>query len=174
MLEKARTRVLEFRVQIRDLDPTVWRRLRIRDDGTFQSLHEAALGLFGWSGRAGHRFEAWNPTSLLTEHIGVGLEAPGGEALIPSSTVPLRRFFGLGTDSVAYHYGNWGVRFVVENVHTPHSLEGFPVCTAGEGAAPPEECGGVEGFQAFLAGNPWFETGDFSPEHVQFPTAVAR
>ena len=162
MLGTSRARVLAFRVQIRDLEPAVWRGLHVRDDGTFADLHQALFSVFGWSGRASFQFEVWNPTSLETETMGTG------EGQQAADQVPLRRFFGLGTDSGSYCYGSWPVRLVLEGVHTPQDLSEYPRCTGGECAAPPEECEGPEAYAAFLTGNPWFDASDFQADQIGF------
>ncbi len=49
-----------------------------------------------------------------------------------------------------YDFGDdWRHRVVIEDVFPAKDGERYPVCTAGENAAPPEDCGGVAGFEEF-------------------------
>ena len=101
---------------------------------------------------------------------------------MPKWDISTRRSFGWATWSrkwtgsdYEYDFGDgWEHTLVVEARETAQDGEVYPACVAGEGACPPEDCGGSPGFAEFkaaLAGPPGTERdallqwagGDYDP-----------
>ena len=72
----------------------------------------------------------------------------------PDWEVPVWRHFAQPGDECLYLYDfgdGWEHRVVLEDVHPLRRSIKYPICTDGERACPPEDCGGVPGYNDLLA-----------------------
>jgi hypothetical protein len=134
----------DITVTLDDVDPPVWRRFLITKDGTFADLHRAIQDACGWSNS--HLFEFTSPAG---EPI-AGLPDPdeGDEAAPDAFTVPLSSVF-TEHDVCRYVYdlGDcW--EHTVRSAGVVESGERFHRRLLDGGRAfPPEDCGGVPGYE---------------------------
>lgn len=70
------------------------------------------------------------------------------EVCVPELPAELREYVKAG-DTFTYRYGPWTVALKVSRC-LPLEIGVHPCCTRSEGAAPPEEVGGVSAYQDFL------------------------
>ena len=135
--------VLQLKVTLSGSKPPIWRRLEVPADITLDRLHDVLQVAFGWSGGHLHAFETADRTYGTPEpelrhasERGVRLTrvAPVGEKL--------RYIYDFGD--------NWQHVILVEK--TVPSREGvtYPRCTGGRRTAPPDDCGGIWGYQDLL------------------------
>src|SRR5215469_15000627 len=124
--------------------PPVWRRLVVPESTTLLRLHEVLQAAFGWRDRYLHQFEI----------NGVRYGHDDGEGDIPKpERVRLSQLVRVGT-VVIYTYDlgdDWRHRVVVEGLVAAERGVRYPACTGGRRAGPPEDIGGVWGYEAFLA-----------------------
>lgn len=130
-----------LRIELDGTTPLVWRRIEVLTSATFWDLHVAIQDAFGWLDYHLHEFEVGA--------LPIGIPDENGEMdTVPGWTVPLSKHLGrVRTVDYLYDFGD-GWR------HTIHLEEvvdadggGYPRCLAGENATPPEDCGGVYGFE---------------------------
>lgn len=133
-----------FRIELDRTEPMVWRRIEMPASSTFWELHVAIQDAFGWLDYHLHEFEVGS--------VAIGVPDEYAEKpIIPGWSVTLSEQLGkVRTCSYLYDFGDcWRHTIHLEGVRESDG-GGYPRCLAGENAAPPEDCGGVHGFQELL------------------------
>jgi hypothetical protein len=154
---------LQFRVELKDIRPLIWREFQLVADGTFYDLH-LAIQACGWFG--GH---LWSFYDSDGETIAGIPDDEYGRPDPDARQVPLSAFFDQAGTSCVYVYDfgdGWEHRVSLSKV--VRVRERF--CRRlldGARRFPPEDCGGVPGYMRvveFLATgkDPWGE-----PEHLR-------
>ncbi len=133
--------VLQLKVSLRWAKPPIRRRLEVPASMTLQRLHEVLQVAFGWHDAHLHEFEtegsrhgrALKGAALRRTRVVDVVATPGEKALY------------------RYDFGdNWEHVIEVEDRHAPVPGRAYPTCTAGRRAAPPEDCGGIPGYQELV------------------------
>jgi hypothetical protein len=139
---------LALRATLLDLDPPVWRRVRMPAGATLADLHETLQALFNWHERGLHQFttlDGYEYTARAQDP-----EAP--EDVLDSRGVSLSAVLPQIGDRVLYEYhfnDEWEVDVVRErDPRGPRRARPFLV--DGGRASPPEECGGPEEYEDAL------------------------
>jgi hypothetical protein len=167
----ATVRCLVMKVTLRHVRPPVWRRFTMRDDASFQDLHEVLQTVMGWEDSHMHEFRAAERT------IGIPTFEPTGSPE-DEDGVRLREVFRKAGDRAVYAYDfgdRWEHAVEVEEVRRHEPRSHYPVILDGRRACPPEDCGGPVGFAGLLAAlrspeNPHHQTArewtgpEFEPE----------
>lgn len=135
----------EVKVQLRDIEPPIWRILRVRPQTSLPRLHKILQKAMGWTNSHLHLFEIdgelygesdfdWDFD--VQDYYGIRLD----------------RIFAEGKNSFLYEYDlgdSWRHDIILLG-----TVEGAPgekiACIAGERACPPEDCGGVGGYHHML------------------------
>lgn len=140
------TRGFRIRVDLQRTKPPVWRRIEVPGDITLPQLHEVLQAAMGWADCHLHRFRTGNdrnPPEFLTQF---DLDE-GSEGMLEDG-VRLDQVVANPRDLLWYDYDfgdGWNHILRVEQVlDTPPEA---PRCIAGKLACPPENCGGVWGYQ---------------------------
>jgi hypothetical protein len=136
----------EIKVQLRGVTkPPVWRRLRIPADLSLGRLHEVIQGAMGWDNSHLHVFSDGRSQYGL----------PDGDLDFQDEwTISLSQLLGSVGDKVSYTYDfgdNWEHDITLEKILPAGAGATGVVCTAGSGACPPEDCGGVWGYEDLKA-----------------------
>ena len=140
-----------LRVELVGIQPAIWRELHVRSDMPLSKLHDVLQEAFGWTHSHMHLFED-------TSRRQYGPLADddwdfGGPALLDERKYSVadlapraRNIFGY-----IYDFGDdWVHRIRVKKVQPPEPGRKYPACTAGKRAAPPEDCGGIPGYEHLL------------------------
>jgi hypothetical protein len=144
----------QLRVELDHTEPKVWRTVLVPGDILLSDLHHVIQLSFGWQESHMHTFLLKNRRSTRSAGFGVdGMfdedeEQGENEDEICLSDVAPRARSKLG---YVYDFGDsWYHTIVVEKVHRGKEQVDAPVCTGGEMACPPEDCGGVDGYYHLL------------------------
>ena len=137
--------VIQLKVTLAEIEPPVWRRLRIPMDYTLARLHKVIQAAFGWKDSHLHRFrihgEDYMPVDQENE--------PGTQ----DEKVTLKRV-GLRLKAkfrYEYDFGDsWEHLILVEGLLLQEEPAKVPDCIGGQRACPPEDCGGAGGYQEML------------------------
>ena len=156
---RAMPTLLTLKATLRYTAPPVWRRLVLADSLTFWELHFALQIAFGWENA--HLFEfstgRGSPLDFLT---GTPPTQPGEDDFVPEwwrdpREIKIGDLLRAPKDKISYVYDmgdHWEHLLVVEKVQS--LAEGQPVplpnCPDGRRAGPPEDIGGIPGFEMFL------------------------
>jgi hypothetical protein len=138
--------VLQLKVTLRKVSPPVWRRIHIRSDATLESLHRCLQTVFDWSDSHMHAFR-----SEMTVY-GPAALADSVES-IDERKVRLRDVFRRSGEWIRYEYdfGDGWVHQVLLECIVPFKFDQpYPWVLAGRRACPPDDVGGVWGYERFL------------------------
>lgn len=146
-----KNQVLQFYIEIDNIEPTIWRRIQVPTDYNFWDLHVAIQDAFGWQDSHLHHFEIKGKGKQSVTHIGIPdfdrfeemqKVYPGWEIWV------LAYFNSLGVEAkYLYDYGDgWSHNVKLEGyIHREKGVS-YPRCIDGALAGPPEDCGGVYGY----------------------------
>jgi hypothetical protein len=152
--------VYELRITLQEILPPIWRLIRVPDTLRLSHLHDALQTVIGWTDSHLHRFEKDG------KHWGVpDDEGDDGIEISDESRIPISAVLRTPGDSMLYVYDfgdNWRHNVELEKI-LPASRPVRPVCLAGERHCPPEDVGGVPGYEEFL--EVIFEPGHEEHEH---------
>jgi Plasmid pRiA4b ORF-3-like protein len=133
-------RTTRLRVTMREVEPRVERVIDVPATITLDDLHEILQVALGWTDSHLHQFRTEETTYAVPFEVWDDQEREVDERGVPMSSLPKRFVY-------AYDFGDgW-----------EHEIEVLgrggdePGCVGGEGACPPEDCGGPYGYDELLA-----------------------
>jgi Plasmid pRiA4b ORF-3-like protein len=177
--------ICALRIELCDSDPLIWRQVEVPTSITLKVLHDVVQAAMGWFDQ--HLWEF----RLGGRRFGLPMDEDWGtEPRAEAAKVRLHQMLTPPWTVMAYLYefgDDWGHRLILTNIRLGEPGTGYPRYIAGEGNAPPEDCGGIPGFYGMLAiaadpGNPehdkireWLD--DYDPkviDELQVKTALGR
>ena len=157
-------KIYQFRVVLCGISPLVWRRLLVASEMSLAELHYALQIAFDWSGEHLHRFSIHGRDYGITQCGGILFEEDAWR-------IPLSRFRLHGKERFRYEYdftADWKLDIRLEKVLPFDPKHPIPLCSAGNRAAPPEDCGGARDYLERLDRHRYpFEDLAVVPETVQ-------
>lgn len=154
---KAPAAILQLHIELRGTKPKVWRRVLVPETITLAKLHLVIQAAFGWGHSHLHEFIAGDGERYGTPDP--MYDDPGS---ITSESTRLTTALKRSTLSYVYDLGDyWDHRIKVEKKIAPIPEFVLPFCAGGACAKPPEDCGGVPGYEEFVRA---MENSD-DPEH---------
>ena len=144
--------VYQFKITLIVTQPDIWRVIQVSDDYSFWDLHVAIQDAMGWLDCHLHEFNFAGNKELIS--IGIPDEESDNSNTLLGWEVNIKTHFEkLGTIArYTYDFGDgWEHEVVLEAILSLDSAIRYPLCIAGERACPPEDCGGVPGFEEVLA-----------------------
>ena len=142
--------VFQFKITLIGLEPPVWRRIQVPGYYTFYDLHVAIQNAMGWTDSHLHAFEIEKKRPIRIESP-YAVDELFEEAEYFTPNIPLGRFFGKEKDVAIYEYDfgdGWRHEVLLEDMVLRKAGVKYPVCLDGQRACPPEDCGGIDGYQA--------------------------
>ena len=142
----AQTRGFRVRLDLRGAKTPIWRRLELPGDLTLPRVHDVIQAAMGWSDSHLHRFRTGK--DHRSPYFITDVDLDEGEEGRVEDDVRLDQLLADKGDELWYEYDfgdGWDHRLVVEDVlyAPPDTVR----CTAGRLACPPEDCGGIGGYQ---------------------------
>jgi len=131
------TEVYLLYIWIRQISPLIWRRLLVRSDSTLADLHHAIQIAFSWTDFHLHRFHIHGQDYGINRTGGLFFSADARD-------LHLSQFGFRRNERFLYEYdfGDlWQHEVRVEQTLPIDAKKTYPVCTDGQRAAPPEDCG---------------------------------
>ena len=161
---------IQFKIQIRDIKkPPVWRRIVIPGNFTFHDLHNTIQSAFGWWDEHLYQFQrypfdgGWCLKDIDEDDDNWG-ERP--EDARETNVATFIQHMGLEKFVYVYDFGDsWVHDITVEQIDHDANLD-HPVCLAGKGACPPEDCGGPWGYEELKEEMNKDEINEFDLEEV--------
>lgn len=138
-------RVLRLRIELVDVEPTVWRQILVPGSIRLAKFHGVIQAAMGWENYHLHAFE------VAGTRYGMQFDDyPEGE-LDEKSITLLAAAHAAPTIGYEYDFGDgWEHLITVEEERSyPLGLK-HAVCVAGAGRCPPEDCGGPGGYADLL------------------------
>jgi hypothetical protein len=161
--------IYQIKVTLKDSKPPIWRRLQVAGDTTLYGLHLILQEAMGWENYHLHQF--------IVGRTYFGEPDPDFDAE-DDSNVKLGQIVQREKQKFTYEYDfgdDWLHEILLEKILPPEPGVRYPVCLKGKRACPPEDCGGVWGYDDLLEtikdpGNEEYEEmmdwlgGEFDPE----------
>ena len=185
----------QFKVTLKEIQPKVWRRIVVPAGYSFWDLHVAIQDSMGWLDYHLHVFRVRNPDTGEPDQIGIPDDDASGdvEPFLPGWEVPMVEYFRQPGDRADYEYDfgdGWEHEVVLEEITVRVPKAKYPICLEGARACPPEDCGGVPGYEEMLkalrdptheehestlqwVGGP-YDPAAFDPEKVRFDSPKKR
>lgn len=144
-------RLYQFKITLLDIDPPIWRRIQTKDC-SLDKLHECIQTAMGWTNSHLHQFEiegivCGDPELLCDDpecFVGTNSREAMISRIVPQSGARFRF-------SYEYDFGDsWSHEVLFEGCLSCDQGVRYPVCVEGEGCCPPEDVGGVYGYEEFL------------------------
>lgn len=121
--------------------PPIWRRLLIPADISLERFHRVIQAAMGWEDYHMHVFSdgavQYGVRDSELDHR-------------DERTAALEGLLAKSGDRILYTYDfgdSWEHEIKLEDVLPADPAANYPVCLAGKGACPPEDCGGVWGYE---------------------------
>jgi len=147
---KSKTRkVLQFYIELLEIEPTIWRRIQVPSDYSFWALHVAIQDSMGWSDSHLHAFRVSMPHKKKKVEIGIPDEDFDFAEVLPGWKIRIMDYFIEPGKEIPYDYDfgdGWEHRVLLEAIMIPEEGVSYPRCIGGERACPPEDCGGIPGY----------------------------
>lgn len=150
----APARICTLRIELRDTEPPIWREVEVATDITLAMLHRVIQAAMGWDDQHLWEFrlggELFTAPGASYAAFGFG-DRPKQRA---ASRVKLEDILRPRRTRFTYVYDmgdNWEHLLLATAIRPPEAGASYPRLTVGEGAAPPEDCGGIPGYYDLLA-----------------------
>lgn len=147
----ASERLYQFKITLLESKPPIWRRIQVKN-GTLDKLHEHIQTAMGWTNSHLHQFEIDGERYGDPELIDDGFEdfhcvdstVTKISELLPKDGKRFRFVY-------EYDFGDdWQHEVIFEGCLRAEKGGRYPVCVEGERACPPEDVGGIGGYEEFL------------------------
>ena len=174
--------VYQFKITMKEIKPAIWRRIQVPENYTFWDLHVAIQDSMGWTDSHLHAFKIINPEIEESEEIGIPDDSEFAEfPMLAGWEENIADWFSEENNKANYNYDfgdDWNHYVVLEKILPKEEGVKYPICLDGKRACPPEDCGGVWGYENLLEiiKNPDHEEyekmmewlgGGFDPEHFE-------
>lgn len=150
------SRLLQFKITLKDIKPEIWRRIIVPEKYSFWDLHVAIQDVMGWKDYHLHAFHIRKKHSQTVLEIGI----PDDERfeddpeILKGWEVSIKEVFhDVGVEGeYEYDFGDsWIHRVLLEAIVLHEKGEKYPKCIGGARACSPEDCGGIYGYQDLLS-----------------------
>jgi hypothetical protein len=143
--------IYHFNIALEESDPLVWRKIVVPADYSFYKLHMAIQGAFGWENRHLFQFSENGFKSKLCYGIPDDDETDPELVILDARKTRINKVFNKRGQSLVYIYDfgdNWEHRITFEKKEMKDMDP--PYCLKGAGACPPEDVGGIGGYNSML------------------------
>ena len=144
--EEAHQNFYQLKITLMGTNPPVWRRIQVPATTDLEEFHEILQDTMGWQDCHLHAFhidgvEYGEPDPFLESDM----EDEGDVRLHQVINSSGQKFF------YEYDFGDsWEHEILVEKIIERKPGQNYPICLKGKGACPPEDCGGIPGYQELL------------------------
>lgn len=140
--------VYQLKVTLDGSKPPIWRRILVPGNTTLYNLHDILQIVMGWENYHLHMFTIDGQIYGDPEDDEYGDLGTKDETRYRLDRLGLRE---KSKFSYEYDFGDsWDHTILVEKILPPENGVHYPVCIQGKRACPPEDVGGVWGYQGFL------------------------
>jgi hypothetical protein len=135
-------KVYEFTISLANTTPLVWRKVLAHEFIELPELHMLIQMSMGWEARHLYSFEI-NKKTYSDGESATEMNNLDDEGVLLSDALGNTKKF-----IYTYDFGDHWVHQVEINQELDHDPRmNYPICIGGENACPPEDCGGIGGFE---------------------------
>lgn len=148
---KKNSPIYQLKVTLADSKPPIWRRILVASDINLGLFHNIVQDVMGWANSHLHQFNAGGVMySTPYEDLAHDFEMEFKD----ESKYRLSQILNREKASLTYEYDfgdSWEHKILLEKI-MPHddSIE-TPSCIKGKRACPPEDCGGIWGYENLIS-----------------------
>ncbi len=142
--------VYQLKITLKGSQPPIWRRVLVPATLPLERLHDVIQVTFGWMNCHLHQFVSdgiyYQSGSGDADYSDM-MECEDSDNLCVCDLLRKQR------DTIVYEYDfgdSWEHLVLLEKVLEADPKKRVPICTKGVRAAPPEDCGGVHGYERLL------------------------
>jgi len=150
MPRTTRSAVPRYRLSITldEIAPTIWRRFWIPGNRSLIALHHTIQAVMGWTDAHLHEFQIAGVRYATPDPD----DNPDAVVVDERQTLLHKALNGISRFGYLYDFGDgWQHTLIVEDVQPLHDEDAaYAYIDAGARACPPEDAGGVTGYQGFL------------------------
>jgi hypothetical protein len=131
---------LVIKIELLGAKPKIWRRFTVTNGIDLQSFHYLIQDIMGWS-----------DSHLFMFQTEIGNIDGSDDSDLPAESIPLAAVLQQEGDSINYVYDfgdYWEHSITLEKINKRDCKA--PLVSAGSGACPPEDCGGIGGYDNLL------------------------
>ena len=141
--------VAVLRIELEDIEPLIWRRVAVRTSMNLKAVHRVIQAAMGWLD-----YHLWEFAANGQKYgMLVPNEPEWNERIKNAATTKLSSLLAKGVREIGYVYDmgdNWQHRIIVEKLKADEPGLRYPQFLDGERRCPPEDCGGLPGYDEFL------------------------
>lgn len=161
-MEKDFKQVYQFKITLKNTKPSVWRRIQVPDTYTFWDLHVAIQDAMGWEDAHLHEFKIRQSTLKRKTIFGIPDEDSGWDIIeiLPGWKHKIADNFSIDFKKAEYTYDfgdDWEHIITLEKILPRDKGVSYPRCIQGKRACPPEDCGGIWGYEEICQGKSEFQ-----------------
>jgi hypothetical protein len=145
--------IFQFKVTLEEIEPVIWRRIQVPAKYSFWDLHVAIQDAMGWFDCHLHAFRFKPPHKKKVIEIGIPVDDFDDTDVRPSWEERVADRIWEPGKSMQYEYdvGDcWCHVISLEGILIKEKGTNYPRCLDGQRACPPEDCGGVWGYERML------------------------
>ncbi len=155
MLKLKENNIYQFKITLCEIEPKIWRRIQIPGNYNFYKLHLAIQHAMGWTDSHLHQFTMFSPKTQRQEVVATQFDDSWGleKEIIDEKKEKINQYFSLQNKKAVYEYDfgdDWMHDILLEKILPAEDNIKYPLCIAGARACPPEDCGGIWGYQSLL------------------------
>jgi hypothetical protein len=135
--------IYQLHISLKGLKPPIWRRVLVSSDTTLRKLHAIIQEVMPWGDSHLYAFEIYG------EQYGEPFD-DGFAPMKSDERVKLSQVLTNKKDTIEYTYDfgdSWEHKIVLEDILEVDPSIAYPICIAGKKQCPPDDCGGIWGFE---------------------------
>lgn len=190
-----KNKIFQFKISLQGISPLIWRRIVVPASYSFWDLHIAIQDSMGWFDSHLHLFRIRRKHHHSEIEIGIPNEDrfEDEQEILPGWEIPIADYFDDVGITFLYEYDfgdGWIHEILFEGILIREKGQKYPRCIDGAQKCPPEDCGGINGYEEMLEviSDPknddyndmitWlggkFNPKDFNPSKVKFDNPYKR
>ena len=146
MTTKQLRSIYQIKISLIGATPPIWRTVLVPSSLKLASFHEVIQLAMGWTNSHMHQFIANNIFyGIPDEDFGMETE--------DETKYKLSQLLSKEKDTIMYEYDfgdSWEHKILLEKILPDDGKTALPVCIKGKRACPPEDCGGIWGYEELL------------------------
>ena len=146
MTTKQSNAIYQIKLSIIGVKPPIWRTVLVASDLKLRAFHKVIQVVMGWTDSHLHQFIANNVFyGIPDDDFGMEIE--------DEAKYKLSQLLKKEKDTLIYEYDfgdSWEHKILLEKILPFDSKAALPVCIKGKRACPPEDCGGIWGYEELL------------------------
>ena len=140
----------QIQVSLRDSKPKIWRRILISSDLLLSDFHKIIQTTMGWTNSHLHQFiknRTFYTRKMADDDFWGGMDS------VDYSKIRISDLLKKEKDRIIYEYDfgdGWEHDIILEKIDTNGEYKNIPTCLTGKNNCPPEDCGGIWGYENML------------------------